>query len=344
MFSSDPNTIDTCKLVGYCEKSGVLCLRYPFDNRAGGNLFVYGYCPDPGEQCVSFNLNSDGGNIQIVAEKGKDRMEKIFAKSYGIWEWQDASAGTLYSACESNKVCSLDGKDCSGSAACDSFKECQAVDEEYYCDGNHDYPCDPAKPNPCSNTCADINLCKDGINKGGTCTVPRDCPLNLVTQGGYTFSSSIPDIEIYKTLCTSGNTVCAHLPSVSNVKINNQQNGDLTIEGNGFINLTFNSDVDNNQEPMVAYKVDWGDGETTSVAGVEMRDHPTASGNPHSLYHLYDYWSLRRKGNCKETDGSCKIRPTVWIKDNWGWYSAGSEWNKPPDKPTPFGGTIVVTP
>jgi len=74
----------------------------------------------------------------------------------------------------------------------------------------------------------------------------------------------------------------------------------VLVAGNGFTNLTFNSDVDSQQEPMVMYAIDWGDNETTAVAGVEMRDRPNAD-NPHSLYHLYNYWDLKAKNSVDQT-------------------------------------------
>ena len=67
-----------------------------------------------------------------------------------------------------------------------------------------------------------------------------------------------------------------------------------TIEKKDFINLTFNTAIDDNQEPLVAYIVNWGDGETTSVSGVEMSDRSNPE-NPYSLSHLYDYYDLDDK-------------------------------------------------
>ena len=128
---------------------------------------------------------------------------------------------------------------------------------------------------------------------------------------------------------------CYVLPVVDKIEINNTTEN-VTLAKNGFVNLTFISKVDNDQEPMIAYKVDWGDGEITSVSGVEMRDRSNEE-NPHSLYHLYDYWDLKQKGKCESlnggisTTGYCYIQPKVWVKDNWGWYSQGVTWNTAPD-------------
>jgi len=128
-------------------------------------------------------------------------------------------------------------------------------------------------------------------------------------------------------------------PQVLNIKVDGKNNN-IEITGSDFVNLTFTTDVDEQQEPMIAYFVNWGDDETTSVAGVEMRDRPLEE-KPHSLYHLYDYWDLKRKSAisgsgitcenscpaiyCATFRGSyCRVQPKVWIKDNWGWYSFAS--------------------
>jgi len=66
-----------------------------------------------------------------------------------------------------------------------------------------------------------------------------------------------------------------------NIKVNNSEE-DITINSNGFVNLTFNTDVDDEQLPLTTLAVDWGDGETTIVSGIEMRDRPSTD-NPHSF-------------------------------------------------------------
>ena len=92
---------------------------------------------------------------------------------------------------------------------------------------------------------------------------------------------------------TSSSDYCVYTPKVENIKINSSAEN-ISVSNNGFINLTFTSDVDNQQQPMVLYAVDWGDNEDTVVTGVEMHDKPNAD-NPHVLYHLYNYWDLKAK-------------------------------------------------
>jgi len=120
---------------------------------------------------------------------------------------------------------------------------------------------------------------------------------------------------------------CYISPKVSNLKSDKG-----AINNIGYINLTFNSKADSQQLPLVMYSVNWGDGENTTVTGVEMRDRPNEA-NPHSLYHLYNYWDLRKKFamankpaglDClTDSDGTyCKVKITAKVKDNWDKVSA----------------------
>jgi hypothetical protein len=136
------------------------------------------------------------------------------------------------------------------------------------------------------------------------------------------------------------NDNCAIPPVVDNIKVNGLNTTDAYVIKNGFANLTFTSDVNDDQQPLVMYKVDWGDGESTIVSGVEMRDRPSVD-NPHSLYHLYDYWDLKARQTrgvgditcgTDATGNYCSIKPKIQIKDNWGWCSNGNSTSMcPPD-------------
>jgi hypothetical protein len=156
--------------------------------------------------------------------------------------------------------------------------------------------------------------------------------------------------------------LCSVLPKITNLEVNNTATS-TAISKTQIVSLTFNSEVDGQQLPMVMYAVDWGDNETTVVSGIEMRGMPNEY-DPHTLYHLYSYWELLAKHSidqreddknntvycgddgeetCNYEDlnsvgdpcgsgtgyvcsGSdcCVIKPKVKIKDNWGWCNAGS--------------------
>lgn len=118
---------------------------------------------------------------------------------------------------------------------------------------------------------------------------------------------------------------CAITPIISNIRVNNQSAGDLVLANSSeIVNLTFNTQVDSQQLPLTMYSIDWGDGETSIVTNVQMRDRPNPD-DPHSLYHLYSFWDLRAQEaagtpgiDCSDPN-ECRVRPRIIIKDNWGW-------------------------
>ena len=118
------------------------------------------------------------------------------------------------------------------------------------------------------------------------------------------------------------NDWCAIPPEVSNIEVNKsnlQNNPD-------YMHLTFNTDVNVQQLPLVMYKIDWGDGNETVVSSVEMRDKPSEN-DPHSVYHLYSYWDIESKesqlphASCDTSAGVCEVTIRIKIKDNWDWYN-----------------------
>jgi hypothetical protein len=136
------------------------------------------------------------------------------------------------------------------------------------------------------------------------------------------------------------NTWCYVLPTVDDILVNNQTNQQV-VERTGVVQLTFTSEVDDNQEPLTGYFVDWGDGTVTSVSGMEMRDRPRAE-SPHSLYHLYDYNEVVVNNDDCNKGYECLVTPQIWVRDNWGWYSNGTAYDTPPTAPN-SGPKILVT-
>ncbi|MCK5211981.1 hypothetical protein KAJ89_04730 [Candidatus Parcubacteria bacterium] len=156
------------------------------------------------------------------------------------------------------------------------------------------------------------------------------------------------------TTAIPGCDYCAIPPIIprNSIKANNQAGGGIVLSVNGFVNLKFNSIIDSQQLPLIMYGVDWRDNEFTTVSGVEMRGRPSED-NPHSLFHLYNYWDLLAKRSVNQgvgannvycaqatqvpqnfdgnfatgvvcgSDACCAIKPRVRIQDNWGWCSRG---------------------
>ncbi|OGF25155.1 hypothetical protein A2303_02300 [Candidatus Falkowbacteria bacterium RIFOXYB2_FULL_47_14] len=197
-----------------------------------------------------------------------------------------------------------------------------------------------------------INTCKSA---GGNDWARPVWDLNPSTQEG-----ECNDGDCFQcpgtTLGSEHCDFCGVKPRIENITVDNNPGNPPfpAIHGNGFVNLTFNSIVDADQLPLVMYAVDWGDNEGTVVSGVEMRDRKNWE-NPHSLFHLYSYWDLRAKrvmnygagqntvycgaANalarnyenvssgfiCPSQSDCCVVRPSLKVKDNWGWCNNGTD-------------------
>ncbi len=150
--------------------------------------------------------------------------------------------------------------------------------------------------------------------------------------------------------CGGANDLCGNPPKVFNIEVdgcgsNSTENSVVNIGVSKFVNLTFNVLVDSQQLPITMYSVDWGDGEKTVVTGVEMRDR---SSRAFSLYHLYNYWDIKKRGECVNPAGitnACIVKPRIKIKDNWGWCTGGASGNICGDDPSnyvEYPGQVIV--
>lgn len=151
------------------------------------------------------------------------------------------------------------------------------------------------------------------------------------------------------------NSYCSILPTVGNVMVNGVVVNTI-MNQNGYANLTFTTEVDENQLPLVMYSVDWGDYEGTVVSGLQILNR-TDPAYPNSLFHLYDYWDLRSKYGinqapagtndvycgaqgaplynyagaanpdgivCPANNACCAVQPGIRIRDNWSWCNGAA--------------------
>lgn len=245
-------------------------------------------------------------------------------------------------------------------------------------------------PYSCSLIINGNNICDDagwlfGMNPVGISTeneaIDRLKRIFAQSYGVYKWDEDIShykqiggDWSLPQTKCDSEprpaypNDFCGLPPKIKNLKVNGQT-GNLEITNNQFINFTFNTEVDSQQLPLVAYAIDWGDNEKTAVTGVEMRDRANPD-NPHSMYHLYSYWDLKAKnataqdensvycGNagaeaknysnagsgydCPAGSACCAVKPSAKVRDNWGWCQDGISGNPCQEGYQDYGGWIVV--
>jgi hypothetical protein len=142
------------------------------------------------------------------------------------------------------------------------------------------------------------------------------------TQGGdYVKDEGAIGLSIPGVVCNedtraeSTNEPCFIHPDIDISTPNN------ITDGIGLVGLEFNTMVDPDQLPITAFEIHWGDGDTTKVSGVSLRNRSNDE-NPFLIYHLYDYWKTTRADadllNTSCTVGYCDVGITVKIWDNWG--------------------------
>jgi hypothetical protein len=113
---------------------------------------------------------------------------------------------------------------------------------------------------------------------------------------------------------------CAIAPQVPTVSIS----GSTNIARTGAVTLSFTAVADPEQEPVVQYIIDWGDGTTTKQTGLRLQSRPSPQ-NAITLVHVYSYADVVRNRPAACSGGSCTVTPRVQITDNWGWCNGNFE-------------------
>ena len=204
----------------------------------------------------------------------------------------------------------------------------------------------------CNKTTGECTIGICANNESKKCLSDAQCS----TNGRYVPDDTIT-WDVPRKICgeneshaVNSSDYCAILPKVINIKVNNKDSNNVILSPqDAQVHLTFNSNVDDDQLPLVELRIDWGDGETTSITGMEMRERVNME-NPHSFYHIYSYWDLLKKDSGSDSiscnnslyGNHCEITPKIWLRDNWGWYSQGTIKDTPPITPDAFYGSIVV--
>lgn len=358
-------------------------------------------------------------------------ISRLFATSYGSWEWQGSD---LRCSNNASVICDITDNQCPGGdcgmkcisgiggfiysataladaditvsdLACTSDLDCESSFSHPTTTSITDYnllnACDLAS-NQCGltgdlcysnadcefDTSCDYAACVGGTNTGGYCDREHDCPGGTCAGEGIDLGRYHQTSLIGWSLPTStcpllagvptrpsdpfaANAYCVIPPVVNNanVFVNDVPSG-VILKNGEIAHLTFTSDIDSNQEPLVGYYIYWDgvDGanyDITSVSGVEINSQPNLA-NPHSAYHLYSYWDLKQKNTLSPTDvvcGNqcqsdtecqgvsaiydgpfCRVQPRIKIKDNWGWCNGGVAGNQCPLTPVShYSDWVVVT-
>ena len=86
---------DKCNRIGHCTVSGSICVKDP----GVPDEVASRQCPISGELCltsIATKHKDDGVNFPTVLAVAKNRLKRIFAKSYGLWQWDTSSAAKGY--------------------------------------------------------------------------------------------------------------------------------------------------------------------------------------------------------------------------------------------------------
>lgn len=321
-------------------------------------------CGDDGV-LLSFVVSCRNKNVYNVASsinEAKNGAKRIFAQSYGIWTWGN------------NTTVEVPGQEIKLNTGLQSTSTVSTFCPSGYTKQGAIVDCGEANSTVSYATTTINGVVYDGCNakrNTGNTTGQICCEVSCVSQSttksvynGTRYSKtdgedwSVPVLKCSNNVrpsYVSGSNAdyCAVPPQVSDILAN--KSSELEFKKSMFVNLTFASKIDSQQLPMVMYDVNWGDGNSNVISGVNIRTKPS-SDEPHSMYHLYSYWDLKSKWSINQGVGQnmvycgvgydktatnfdgdtvemtatstvdyCAVKPKVGLKDNWGWCTEGTD-------------------
>jgi len=139
----------------------------------------------------------------------------------------------------------------------------------------------------------------------------EQCADNTRPKGAGQHDNS-PTGGIYSDDLIERNDFCYVNPEITSVRFTPQ-----VIKRYGPAELNFRAIVDPNQLPIKSYKIDWGDGEVTTMSGLALRDRAN-DANPFVLYHFYDYNKMVGSDKCDANSTLCNATVNITVTDNWG--------------------------
>lgn len=224
---------------------------------------------------------------------------------------------------------------CSGGSGCDNIGYCD-LDPNIYCIYNsvneelNKKSCSVAGAGSCKplwSSTPDVYSATGNINQlfarqHGFVSYAKNPngynpPITNNTYNTYSFK----DVTSFDKSCGNPRKNCLIYPEIKNQKITRVYDslkmesvgGEIAIDQAGLYQLSFNSIIDKEQQPMKQIVIDWGDGSTQIVTGLDNRPEVDA---PHNFYHFY----LKNP----------KIHIEIKIIDNWDAYKcsamSGASW------------------
>ncbi len=286
-------------------------------------------------------------------------IKEIFAKSYGAWEWEGSYKSGEYQPIDSSsdisgaflEILEMIRSTFIGSFIDGTVTELRRLAAGYA--GNSDVLefIDSIVAFLSSTEEPSISLRETiaGFISDGVLNTLLDDP-NFSANSLLSELFSRYRWDVTSLPCIGGNavsrqphTVCYYPPTVSGIKTNNMvaddPDGGAVIGNKDSIRLSFNVHVDEEQLPLISYTVNWGDGTTSAVSGVSLRNR-THQDYPFDLYHQYDYWMILRNDSSNDSiccdssashcglpglpagigegDDYCALDITIKARDNWG--------------------------
>ncbi len=189
---------------------------------------------------------------------------------------------------------------------------------------NSSLDCGYSYDNSGSGICMGVNLGEQAINNlGGGFVKGQEILQNLFAKSyriwrwavdGYVESKANTD---YGWDITDKAIYLAKKPTLASIEVNGKDaRANIIITNLQKVKLTFRAAVDLDHLPLVAYRIDWGDGTPISQVN-NLKIDP--NNKDITLFHSY---------SCQED--SCTYIPKIQIQDNWGWCNNGTATNKCP--------------
>jgi len=317
-----------------------------------------------GAQAKACNSNDDCRyNEDVSSDKvrffAQEKLKRLFAQSYGIWEWKSGSyvkqdnsdpndlpAGETFfgwtpptEICEqkafappgecsiaTDTICNASvqitsaSKDTSTAAQVNALQKCQNT---VACNGSKVECSAQGKLGTKVNyTGFDASSCTQTADGKWTCTGRCTVdPNKTYTNTILTPSTAADTIKIIRPNSAPGD-YCAIPPRLSNLSFTTGTATNAVIDGgSGSIGLKFTTDADPEQQPLSTIDIDWGDG-----SPVESFYYPYAPRTdvrkPHVFSHVYTYNSADNT-HCNES-GTCLFPIKVRVRDAWNWCSNAS--------------------
>ncbi len=212
---------------------------------------------------------------------------------------------------------SNDGDPCNADGQCDSNQcafnvcygglvsgtECSNPNNDAECNPYNDPACDPDDPSYCLDA---------GVGASPLVNYHQD--FEDMIQCRFYQPANASDIRPG----TYPEDFCWVQPVVFNIKVNGRTGTVQVADGQGTVNLTFNTLVDPEQIPIRTFWIDWGDGSPVSsfpFAPLGRAPRSDPNGPYHNATHEYV------GGTCPAA--GCVIR--VWMQDNWEYGSGYCE-------------------